>query len=174
MKKIISILLILFTLAPFWLFFSLLQYEKYVVKEEIKKAIVAGIDKSELELLRFSKEETTKLEWEDSKEFEYMGEMYDVVETEIKGDSIYYLCWWDYEETKLNKQLDLLVKQATSSNHRNRERTERLQNLLSSFYINSDFNLKDFNNNESKNIYSRYQINYSTRNISPDTPPPRI
>ena len=173
-KKYISILLIFTTIAPIWLFISLIRYEKYIVRKEIKKAIVAGIDKNELVFLRFSKEEVeTELKWEHSKEFEYLDEMYDVVESQIRGDSIYYWCWWDYKETKLNKQLDQLVKYATSSDRQSKERTEKLQNLVTLFYFDKTFTLYDFNINESKNIFSRYSINYTTRSISPDTPPPR-
>lgn len=35
--------------------------------------------------------------------------MYDVIETEIHGDSLYYFCWVDHEETLLNKKLNQLL-----------------------------------------------------------------
>ena len=88
----------------------LFHIEKAALKREIKWKMIAGIDQNELVLLKFSKEEAeTKLRWEHSKEFEYDGQMYDIVSKEIKGDSIYYRCWWDYEEPALNRKLQQLV-----------------------------------------------------------------
>ena len=97
--------------------------------------MIDGIDKKELVLLKFTKEQSkTELDWEHSKEFEYAGEMYDVVEETIKGDSIYYYCWWDHEETKLNKQLSDLVTKAMGQNQQNKENQNRLQNFLKTLY----------------------------------------
>lgn len=135
LKKIISILLIFAISSPFWLFFSILQYEKKCLKKEIKRNIIAGINKSELVLLKFSAEEIeTELKWEHSKEFEYKNEMYDVVETETRNDSTFYWCWWDYEETNLNKKLDKLVEQAAGTNNKNAEKANRISVFFSSFY----------------------------------------
>jgi hypothetical protein len=57
------------------------------------------------------------LKWEHDKEFEYNGQMYDVVEVADIGDSLQYLCWWDKAETatKKNKQ-KLLYAGIDSSN----------------------------------------------------------
>ncbi len=72
--------------------------------------MIAKIDPSELVLLKFTKKESREqLRWEHAKEFEYKGEMYDIVNKTELGDSIFYWCWWDYEETKLNKKLDHLL-----------------------------------------------------------------
>ena len=60
--------------------------------------MIAGIDKSELVLFKFSKEETTtKLNWKHAKEFEFNQQMYDVVEKQVSKDSIHYWCWWDFK-----------------------------------------------------------------------------
>lgn len=62
--------------------------------------------------LTFSVEETrTKLRWEHEREFEYKGQMYDIVEIKSAANgTITYTCWPDDEETKLNKKLGLLVR----------------------------------------------------------------
>ncbi|MFZ2055368.1 MAG: hypothetical protein WAU81_14365 [Candidatus Aminicenantales bacterium] len=84
-----------------------------MVKKEVKKYIVQGIENDNLVVLRFSKEETeTLLQWENSREFEYNGQMYDVVQTWTVGDTVYYRCWWDREETKLNRRLRELAARA--------------------------------------------------------------
>lgn len=87
-----------------------MQQRRHVVKKEIKRKMIKGIDDEELVLLKFSiKDSKTKLKWKHAREFFFEGEMYDVVSHEIKSDSIYYRCWWDHEETALSKKLDRLL-----------------------------------------------------------------
>lgn len=76
--------------------------------------MIAGIDCAELVPLTISKHDAaTKLRWEHHKEFEYQGEMYDIVYADTIGkDTIHYWLFWDNEETKLNKQLVALVANA--------------------------------------------------------------
>jgi len=174
LKKAVSILLIFSVVSPFWLFISILKYEKLCLKKEIKRNIIAGINKSELALLKFSREEINiKLRWEHPKEFEYNNEMYDIVESEIRNDSVYYWCWRDYEETQLNKKLDILVKHASGMNKKNTEQANQIMNFFSSFYNNNfadNYNLKP---PVSKAVFPIWLLNYSSRNTIPDTPPPR-
>lgn len=81
-----------------------------MVKKEVKQNIIAGINKTELQILQFHHQEVDqKVEWEHSKEFEFEGKMYDVVEKEIINDSIRFFCWLDEEETELNKRLKSLL-----------------------------------------------------------------
>lgn len=109
LKKVISLFLFFAISLPFLVTYSYLTYEKKQLKRSIKHAIIAKTDLSELTKLSFSKENVnSQLNWEHSKEFEYKGEMYDVVETKESQDSITYWCWWDHKETVLNKKLTKL------------------------------------------------------------------
>jgi len=174
LKKAVSILLIFSVVSPIWLFFSILQFEKQSLKREIKRNIIAGIEKNELVLLKFSRKEiNTKLRWEHSKEFEYKNEMYDVVTYEIRDDSVYYWCWWDYEETQLNKKLDLLVKTASGMDKKNTEHAKRITNFFSFFYHYNFFETEDFKRPVSEAVFSILLLNYKSRKNIPDTPPPR-
>ncbi|CAM3293554.1 hypothetical protein AEQU2_00479 [Aequorivita lipolytica] len=138
--------------------------------------MIAGMDREELVLLKFSKEETqTKLRWEHSKEFEYDGQMYDVVSKEIKGDSIFYRCWWDHEETKLNKKLQKLVASAFDNDENKQRNQKQLNVFFQSFFCVSLFDwqaslseipVKNCNN-------TNYLNNFSPIQKSPPTPPPR-
>ena len=57
-----------------------------------------------LTYLAFSlKDSQTQLEWEHSREFEFEGNMYDVMGQEICGDTIGYWCWLDHKENRINK-----------------------------------------------------------------------
>ncbi len=146
-----------------------------MVRKEIKRKIIAGIDKNELVLLKFSeKDKQNLLKWEHSKEFEYLGEMYDVVETNTVGDTTFYWCWWDYEETKLNKQLSKLVHAAWGENPLNRENNKRLFAFFKLlFYTDSENNsLFAVRDSECESLYTTEQLPSPPR--TPLVPPPKM
>ena len=173
MKKTISILLIFTLLTPYWLFVSLLQFEKHIIKNEIKKSIISGLDRNELVLIKTSLHDNSlQIRWEDSKEFEYADEMYDVIESEIKNDSVYYWCWKDNEETKLNRQLNTLVQKASESNPVHKNKSEQLLNLLYSYFNNSISHNNYYNNSVDK-VFIYWFNNYNPQSIIPETPPPK-
>lgn len=83
-----------------------LKIQKKKIRKEIKQKIIRGICENELVYFVFSKEDSrTLLDWKHDKEFSYQDEMYDIVKKEISGDSIRYWCWWDHEESRLERQL---------------------------------------------------------------------
>lgn len=106
----IVVLLLLCFISPLCLNYAFLKFRQYQIKEEVKLSLLKGIEPAQLVTLRFTKEEADiALDWEHSREFEYNGQMYDVVSEEIKGDSIIYKVWWDKAETKIKKELSTLV-----------------------------------------------------------------
>jgi len=106
----VFLLLFCFLVDPIARNLTWLHYRKAVVKKETQRQIDEGMDKSKLVVLKFSKEETkTKLRWEHANEFEYNHKMYDIVEIKTVGDTVYYRCWYDHEETVLNRQLEELA-----------------------------------------------------------------
>lgn len=126
-------------------------------------------------LLKFTKEETeTKLRWEHAREFEYENNMYDIVETEILGDTILYWCWWDHEETVLNRQLDDLVSAIFGNNPWKKQHQEQLiefyKNLFYTDYSAFPLLLTA--------IKTKHQVGwidrYTTINHSPPVPPPWV
>lgn len=174
MKKIISIVLIFSFVAPFWISYSIIQYEKYQTKKKVKKLIVSGLDKNQLVQLKFSnKEIKTKLMWEHSKEFEYRGVMYDVVESNSHGDSTYYWCWEDTRETELNIILNRLASNAVDANKKVNDNLKLLSSLLSSLYY-SQTNQFDLNeSNKSNRFIYIFIANCSSLYFSPLLPPPK-
>lgn len=157
--------------------FLYLHIQKASIKREIKWKMIAGMDQDELVLLKFSKEEiNTKLRWEHSKEFEYNGQMYDVVSKEIKGDSIYYRCWWDHDETALNKKLQILVADSFDSNNENRNNQKQLYNYFQSFFCSDLFEWQAVPTFALSAIYQDNLCvnNFFSIRISPPTPPPKL
>lgn len=154
-----------------------MQFEKSAIKREIKWKMIAGVDDEELVLLKFTKEETeTKLRWEHAKEFEYKGQMYDIVSSEIIGDSIFYRCWWDYEETNLNKKLKKLVASAFDQDEDNQRAQKNLHNYLWSFFCTDPLDWQTTFYEKAKVVYQNTMRDTIFNSIlkSPPTPPPKI
>lgn len=121
---------------PFPGTYAWLYFQKYQTKKEIKRQLIAGLDKSELVLLKCSiRDAETKLRWEHSREFEYQGQMYDVVEKSFKKDSVYYWCWRDYAESELNRKLDRLVAGVWKKNPQHQEKERQLVRFLKTLYF---------------------------------------
>lgn len=173
-KQLISLSLIFLLVAPFWISYSSIHLQKYQIKKEIKKNIIAGIDDSELVLLKFTSGEVNKkLVWEHSKEFEYNDIMYDIIKTEVKNDSVYYWCWKDSEETMLNNRLKSLVSKAVEGNKESKDRLQRLTFFFSSL-THTNYNPFSFWGIQIvSTLYDQKYIFYPLVINEIKTPPPR-
>lgn len=152
---------------------SWLQYHKKVVRRQIKHQIIAGIDKSELVLLSFTKEEAEQLKWKHSKEFGFNGSMYDVVEADTTENTINYWCWWDYKETNLNKELYSLLADFLGNDPKNKDAKTRFANFCQSLFYstNKPWEAINIDSYEEKNSY--YISEYTSLYFPPPTPPPK-
>ncbi len=173
-RKFISILLFFLLIAPVIGTFSWLQFKKAAVKNQVKTELIAGKIKEDLILLKFTEEEAqTKLHWKHSGEFEYNNQMYDIVESEINGDSILYWCWLDDEETKLNQQIKKLVSQILVNDQQNRENQKRLITFYKSLYHSEQFAWHALiKQDEPKSDV--YAISWLTLSFPPPVPPPKM
>lgn len=166
--------MILFFIAPLATTYVFLNFQKLQVKKEVKRKILAGIKKNELVLLKFTENEIkNQLNWKHPKEFEYKGEMYDVIETQTFGDTTYYWLWCDNKETFLNKQLDQLVSIVLGNNPKNQENQKRLLVFLKSlFFSDLDNNITIYFNECNNNFHFISEF-YPSFSISPPFPPPK-
>ena len=140
----------------------------------MEKQIKAGIDKKELVLLKFSKKDTEKkLSWKHGHEFEYNRQMYDIVETAVKGDTVFYRCRKDHEETRLNRQLKELVARSGDNNKQDNEAQKRLVNFLKTPYISATFKWNPLPD-PGKSICFFYSLRYTSTYSPPPVPPPEI
>lgn len=92
-----------------------------MIRKEVKERIIAGMDKEDLTTFRLSIEDAERLHWHHDREFEYLGEMYDVVSRTETTDSVILTCWWDRAESEVHRQLDLLMAN-TAGDHPDRDR----------------------------------------------------
>jgi len=150
--------------------------EKRVVRKSVKKRLIAGIAREELVLLKFSsRQKETLLNWEHSREFEYKGEMYDIIRFEQHGDTMWYWCYWDRQETKLKRKLDFLVVKmmgpAPQSRNEGRQLTEFFRSLY--FPFENDNNpIVSFSKEEK--VLRPFLFALLKRDIIPPSPPPEF
>lgn len=126
-RQLTGILLFLCFAAPLATHHLALRYQQRLLRREIKRKMMAGIDKEALVVLRFSAaDQQQQLRWEHDREFAYQGEMYDVVYRRTTGDTTTFWLWWDHEETRLNRQLDRWAVLALAGSPRQQEKAQRL------------------------------------------------
>jgi hypothetical protein len=143
---------------------------RYSVRELLRESPV----KNELVLLKFtSSESETKLKWEHSREFEYDHQMYDVVETKVIGDTIYYWCWWDRRETRLNQQLSDWAGKVFHTDPQNREKHCWLLSYFKSLYFIENFYPHLLPPESWRLRYNDYCYLYDSTAIQPPAPPPK-
>jgi hypothetical protein len=115
-----------------------------------------------------------KLRWEKPGEFEYKGQMYDVVKTKITKDSVHYICYQDKAETNLNFRIKKIIAAAMSQDSQNRETQKRLTTFFQSLYLqdhfqwNSDIPLKNLEGHTDNHFIC------SSVYLAPVAPPPKI
>jgi ribonuclease HI len=156
-------------------YFSL-RHEQKVVRKEVKRMIIAGLDKKQLVLIKLtSAEKKDQLRWKHSKEFEYKGQMYDIVEKEFKDSLTYYWCWWDHEETSLNKKLNQLAADAFNNSDRKQQQEKKLSSFYQSLYLNevsTDVVWIDFE--EEVEFQLSKGVFFPNPSNPPHSPPPKL
>ncbi|HPE86510.1 MAG: hypothetical protein PHU97_07755 [Bacteroidales bacterium] len=174
-NSIVAIVLIILLEIPFSGSILWLHQKKHQIRKQVKKEIIAGIDPEKLIQLKFSLPVTDPgLKWIHNKEFEYKGEMYDIVSVQNNGDSIVYLCWWDHQETVLNRQLGKLVKKALNNEPGNTRTQEQLTNYFVSLYFHEQQQYKPDTFSDNPSGFRELSVLYHRLSPAPPTPPPRF
>jgi hypothetical protein len=125
------LLLLLFFVLPIATSYLYLQQEKYRVKKTVKRMIINGMEEEKLIAFTFSSRDSAEiLRWKHSREFEYQGQMYDIVRYQYLGDSTQYICWHDREESFLNDQIANLLPAVFGHN----PGTKQAKSKLAHFY----------------------------------------
>lgn len=146
-----------------------------MVRQQVDENISVGIDKDRLVVLGFTREETEReLRWEHSREFEYKRQMYDIVEVKITGDSIYYTCWWDIEETLINKRISELGKYAMDTDAQKNDRKVHFNPWFRLVFIAETHAPGPEVQPERRSKFFSYADMYNSLAIPPPKPPPRF
>lgn len=172
-QRIVAAILLLSLIVPVGATVLFLRHQRTRIRKEVKHRIMAGLDREDLVLLRFSSGELSELKWKHSREFEYRGFMYDIVERETRGDTTSFWCWLDRAETALNQQLHELYEIAFNQNPENRKSQQRLFSFFRSLFLEQ-------NNPEAPLVEAlstanfAYNHNYGGFITQPPVPPPRL
>ncbi|NND34713.1 MAG: hypothetical protein HKN76_19155, partial [Saprospiraceae bacterium] len=92
-------------LLPFIIGWCILTIEERSVEQNVSHLLAAGIETSLLTVIRIAKEDQQILRWEREDEFEYRGEMYDVVARSESSDSLTFHCWHDVDESEVKEKI---------------------------------------------------------------------
>jgi hypothetical protein len=164
-----------FLTAPFLGTYIFLQYNRIEIRKEIAAKIYSGPDKKDLVLLKFTIEESeTKLNWKHAGEFEYRGQMYDIVEKRQKGDSIWYSCYNDIKETRLNNELARLVNRTLGHDPYQKSQTDKLTDFFKTLFQQDAFIWKPYASLYSNFNFLFFIFYYSSLSFSPPSPPPKL
>jgi hypothetical protein len=150
------------------------KLEKKLIRREVKHQIMEIVDEDQLVTFRFALSDTAKLlDWEHANEFEYKGEMYDVVRRAYTSEFVTYHLWWDHKETALNKQVDLLA-QSIFNNQSNKQKTaDHISFLLHQLMVNDSRLLTSKLITAKLNHAFAYFNNYSSVPKNSSSPPPK-
>ncbi|MFZ1703807.1 MAG: hypothetical protein WAT79_05645 [Saprospiraceae bacterium] len=148
-------------------------YQKSIIRKEVKKRISDGLSEEEKVKLTFLKNDISQLlKWEHDHEFEYNNQMFDVLHSEIKGDSIIYYCWWDHKESNLNQKLACLTIDALNQNKQQHQQKQHLKKFLNTLFCVNVTPIQFFINFREKLVIES-RILWSSRWITPPLPPPK-
>jgi hypothetical protein len=75
--------------------------------------------------LRFSRHQSAALSWKHAAEFELNDIMYDVADSALTPDSVFYFCYPDLRETHARKILAALTQKLINSNSEHQDRQTR-------------------------------------------------
>ena len=173
LKKKLLIILFCLLLGGFSGTILWFQVQKLHIQKQVKEQIEKGIDKDQLVLLKFTYAESeTKLRWEHPKEFEYKQQMYDIVEVEYKDDSVYYWCWHDKEETRINNQIRQIAQVIIPANSKDKNPQIQCKKHSRNLYCET-ITKKVIHQNLIKIKFLMIDDIYSSLSFSPLIPPPK-
>ncbi|SMD36928.1 hypothetical protein SAMN04488029_3148 [Reichenbachiella faecimaris] len=174
-EKFVAILFLFVLIVPPVATIGWLRFEKYQLRRQIKRQLMVYIDRNELVKFKFSDQEVeNELVWEHAKEFEYQGQMYDVVHRKELGDSTVFWCWWDHEETKLNQQLLSITNRAFGNDPHKKETQTHLITFLKSLYAQEKMQWEACITLSTVDSCTAFCQTFYSFLSSPPTPPPNL
>jgi hypothetical protein len=135
-KKILCILSLLFVaLLLMQSFISIFAYNLKLqsVRSKVKLELLNKVEESKLVLVKVARtlEQTPNNQFKKNhdKEFEFLGEMYDVVNTVERRDTTYYYCYQDRDESDIIRGINRWIKD-NFGNSKEKNETEDIQKVF--------------------------------------------
>jgi len=135
---------------------------------------LAKANRQDLVLMKFTVTESYELDWEHAGEFAYRGQMYDVAAVEQHADTLWYWCLPDVRETRINRQLEALLAQATRHNPHTKDQQEWLLTFLKTLYCRPTDKADAAPAPVHADHGGHIQLIFAAFLTAPPVPPPRI
>ncbi len=141
-QRIIYISITLFLLIKIVGFFPLFKFKQWDIRRKIELAIKEKVFNEPLEKISIPSKNVKSLKWErEGKEFWFEGSLYDIVRSEIQGDTTHYYCINDTHETKLNHEYQAFIhKDVDTSNDSDTSGIDFFKKIVK-IYFPSNFKL---------------------------------
>lgn len=147
---------------------------QFQVKDEVKSLLKHSVSHEDLVLISIENSESSLLTWtKPNKEFRYQGQMYDVVEKEIKGSKTEYRCLHDFKESKLFEHLDIHIKNYISHHPEQQNKTKNLLNIMAKLFFFQRNTLSLKSNCLTKKTHAIFIQNYQSIALDLRYPPPQ-
>lgn len=136
MRRGLGILLLSILFVPLAGTYALLRYERHQARRAAKRTLLQQMPEANLTAFRFARTDAAKwLRWEHAAEFEYQGNMFDVVRKTETTDSIFLWCWWDRAETQAKQQMRQFLANLQPDNRHGLEHKKRVACFFLSLYF---------------------------------------
>lgn len=110
MRKLVSYSLFLLVAWQIIGFVAYFEFSHYTLKKEIKLVLKQGVPKNRLVIFEFDKNQLEELIWLKKNEFDYRGNLFDIVRSHETAEGKTYMeCISDTQETILFKNLGQTV-----------------------------------------------------------------
>ena len=175
MKATIATILLALLLLPFGGSYLFLGLKKSQAKKQAALAIANVENPVEIVELSFSENQLQNdLRWEHAGEFEYQGQMYDIISKEVKGDTTYFKVYWDKVETLVNQRLKELIALHLNGDDDQSDDAMLVLSLSKAIYLQPSFNSTSLFQYRKEPQFIETPIFYSYSISGIDAPPPRF
>lgn len=173
-KSTFAIVLLMVFSSPVWVTHLALKNHLLEIKREVKRSILAGIPEKDQVVIKLHSSELSSLYWEHETEFEFEGNMYDVIRSTEIGDSIMYYCFKDHAESTIKRKLTTLLHDIRKEDGKSHQQVEKLQSYFTSLFPNRAFTLNSVWVDVKPVDYGRLRFAIQSTHSPPPTPPPNI
>tara|TARA_B110000908_G_C10216423_1_gene433041 strand:+ start:295 stop:837 length:543 start_codon:yes stop_codon:yes gene_type:complete len=175
-KGIGIIVLLMALVNPMYYAYVGYHIELKKIKKEVKNQLIANTPKEYLVSFRFEIESNTfkSLEWKHSREFQYQGKMFDIVEADTINNYAHYICFPDKQETALNQEFNDLLNERYAHDKPTNNKQKLLSNFVKSLFVQNE-EIDSFFALQNRVEYNKYFKGVSPSDfIKARNPPPQI
>lgn len=126
-------------------YFVAFKTKQYFIRKEVKSLVLSELPKEKLEKITFqlNSDNYKKLYWENSHEFKWKGNLYDVIKQEQRDEYITFYCLQDKNEDAILSQLDNHIQKHIKSDTKKEkhQKNQISKSVKDYFYTTLNFQL---------------------------------